>query len=206
MKKTGSIIYWTVIGVLVIVIAYILYNRYKPEIDLEQPPQQSIEHSDRNKEDSGEDKKEDESQPEEDGQEEKLMAPEFALETLNGDKVKLSDYKGKLVFLNFWAVWCRHCVQEMPDLDSANTVFMEGDDAVILAIDVQESKDAVSEFMKEKGITLPILMDYDGQVAAAYGVTGLPTTYLIDRDGSIIGRKVGPMTETQIINLVEEYK
>ncbi|MGI6778558.1 MAG: TlpA family protein disulfide reductase [Acetivibrionales bacterium] len=206
MKKTGSIIYWTVIGVLVIVIAYILYNRYKPEIDLEQPPQQSIEHSDRNKEDSGEDKKEDESQPEEDGQEEKLMAPEFALETLNGDKVKLSDYKGKLVFLNFWAVWCRYCVQEMPDLDSANTVFMEGDDAVILAIDVQESKDAVSEFMKEKGITLPILMDYDGQVAAAYGVTGLPTTYLIDRDGSIIGRKVGPMTETQIINLVEEYK
>ncbi len=115
----------------------------------------------------------------------KIMAPDFALKGLDGNTVKLSDYRGKIVILNFWAVWCKYCKQEMPDLNQLDQELKEKKDAVILAVDVQESKDVVSKYLTSDKITLKVLLDEDGSTAATYGIEGYPTTFIINADGSL---------------------
>lgn len=116
---------------------------------------------------------------------EKIMAPDFTLKDLDGNEVKLSDYKGKIVILNFWAVWCKYCKQEMPDLNELDKELKEGNDAVILAVDVQESEDVVREYLTSNNISLKVLMDKNGSVAGSYGIEGYPTTFIINSDGSL---------------------
>lgn len=111
-------------------------------------------------------------------------APDFTLKNLDGEKVSLSDYKGKIVFLNFWATWCPYCVKEMPDLDR---IYRENEDNdfVVLAVSVGEPKSDVSDFIKDKEYSFPILLDTKGEIAIKYFVRGIPTTYVIDKDGNI---------------------
>jgi len=134
----------------------------------------------------------------------KIMAPDFTLEDLDGNEVNLSDYRGKIVFLNFWATWCIYCVQEMPDLESANKKLAEAGDAVIVTVNQMEDKDTVRKFMEDKKLTLPVLMDYTGEVNYMYGVSGIPVTYVIDKDGSVYGRIVGRTDEETILMVAEE--
>jgi len=204
MKKAGNILFWVVISVLVLVILYNLYNRYKPNVDLKQVPSQETrqdqgsEKPDTNdRQESGDDSKQ---------KPQKRMAPDFTVEDINGRKVKLSDYKGKIVILNFWATWCPYCVQEMPDLDELHAEFSKDGDAVILTVDVEESIEKVKKFVEDKKLTLPVLMDYDGKVAGMYGVNSFPTTYVINRDGTVYGYQPGAMTKTQLANVVERVK
>lgn len=115
----------------------------------------------------------------------KVMAPDFTLKDLNGKDVKLSDYNGKIVILNFWATWCTYCRQEMPDFNDLNKELEKDNEAVIIAVNNQESSDTVKEYLTKNNIDLNVLLDTDGSVTQAYGITGFPTTFFINKDGSL---------------------
>ncbi len=118
-------------------------------------------------------------------------APEFNLNNINGKKVALSDLRGKVVLLNFWATWCRPCRAEMPSLGNLHTALKDRGFTVI-AISVDASDRPVKSFVLEKGISFPVLMDKDKEVAFdQYGVFGLPTSFLIDRKGVVVEKFMG---------------
>jgi thiol-disulfide isomerase/thioredoxin len=114
----------------------------------------------------------------------------FELENLDGLKEQLTDYRGKVVFLNFWATWCGPCRIEMPSMERIYNEFQD-DGMVILAVNLGESSAIAGEFMKSNNLSFPVLLDKDQTVATIYGVRSIPTSYLIDRDGNIMAMAVG---------------
>lgn len=117
-------------------------------------------------------------------------AEDFTLKTLKGETVSLKDYRGRLIFLNFWATWCGPCRAEMPSMQRLWEEFKE-EDFVILAINIQEESKLVSSFMNERGLSFPVLLDEKGKVARSYGIRGIPTTFFLNPEGEIIGKAVG---------------
>jgi peroxiredoxin len=112
-------------------------------------------------------------------------APAFALADLNGKKVTLADYKGKVVLLNFWATYCGPCKKEMPSLHNLFLAFKK-DGLIVLAVSRDEDKTDVQSFIKGQMITFPVLMDKDQEVSFdQYAVHNLPTSFLLDREGII---------------------
>ena len=121
-------------------------------------------------------------------------APDFALEEVGtGRLVRLSDYRGKTVILNFWATWCAPCRSEMPDFQRTFAARQARGDLVVLAVDDREAEGDVTAFVREFGLTFPVLMDRAGEVRVHYAVTGLPATLFIDRDGVIRSQNYGPV-------------
>jgi peroxiredoxin len=120
----------------------------------------------------------------------KVKAQNFILNDLNGSEVSLEDYRGKIILMNFWATWCLPCRIEMPSMQKLYTKFKDNG-FTILAIDLQEDADSVRSFKDQYQLNFPILLDSDGSVGEYYGVISIPTTYLIDRDGYIIGGAMG---------------
>jgi peroxiredoxin len=119
------------------------------------------------------------------------VAPDFILKDLDGNKVRLSDYRENVVLLNFWASWCPPCRAEMPSMESLKAK-MEGEEFIILAVSVDASSpNNVKNFVQKNGYTFDILHDPDQAVAKAYLVSGIPTSYIIDTDGVIVERAVG---------------
>jgi len=133
------------------------------------------------------------------------LAPAFELQNENGEMVSLDQYRGKLVFLNFWATWCAPCVDEIPDMMALNSQF-EGRPFQMLAISVDTDWQMVNDFYAEHGFDLPTLLDPGRQVASDYRATGYPETFLIDGDGVIARKYIGPMpwTHPQIVAEVED--
>ncbi len=119
-----------------------------------------------------------------------VEAPDFTLKNLEGSEVSLKDFEGKVVFLNFWATWCGPCREEMPSMERLWQRFKE-EDFVILAVDLRESRGEVVSFMKEYGLTFPVLLDSKGEVGSMFGVRAIPTTYLLDSEGKIVGGAIG---------------
>lgn len=117
-------------------------------------------------------------------------APDFVLTTLTGEKVKLSDFKGKKVMLNFWATWCPPCKAEMPEMEQFYK--QKDNDLVLLAVNIDPQND-VKGFATKDGITFPILLDKDGSVNNLYQILSIPTTYFIDRNGIIKNKYSGSM-------------
>jgi peroxiredoxin len=117
-------------------------------------------------------------------------APDFELENLAGETISLSSYRGKLVFLNFWATWCGPCRSEMPSMQVLYDS-LGNDSFEIVAIDLQESRKAVQAFVDEFEFTFPVLLDSSGRVGSQYGARSIPTTYLIDTEGRAIGFFIG---------------
>jgi len=120
----------------------------------------------------------------------KVSPMNFSLPLLEGKTKSLGSYKGKVVFLNFWATWCGPCRLEMPSMESIYKKFNDKG-LEILAVNCSEDKATVSSYMINEGFTFPALLDLDGKVRSAYGVQSIPTTFLIDRDGMIVLRLVG---------------
>ncbi len=119
-------------------------------------------------------------------------APDFALPTPDGKTVRLSDYRGRVVFLNFWATWCPACRDEMPSMERLHRE-LKDQGLVMLAVNLQETREVVAAFMKELDLTFPTLLDRDGKVSfGRYQVRFIPTTYLVGTDGRLLGRLVGP--------------
>ena len=117
-------------------------------------------------------------------------APDFELQTLTGETVKLSSLKGKKVMLNFWATWCPPCKAEMPEMEK---FYKEADkDIVILAVNIDPQLD-VKGFVDKNGITFPILLDKDDHVNETYQIISIPTTYFINSNGIIQNKFTGGM-------------
>ena len=122
---------------------------------------------------------------------EELDAFDFSVQSLGGQSERLSDHRGKVIFLNFWATWCGPCKAEVGEIDLLHET-LKDEDFMIMALSIQEDRKRVSKFMQSSGVDFPVYLDSDGAVAIQYGVTGIPTTYIIDPDGKIVGRAVGP--------------
>jgi peroxiredoxin len=120
-----------------------------------------------------------------------LLAPDFTLPALDGTEMKLSDYRGKIVFLNIWATWCAPCKEEMPSMQKLYEV-MRGKDFVMLTVSIDEKKETVEAFMKENKLTLPVGLDTLQKVSPLYRITGVPESYIIDKNGIVMHHLIGP--------------
>ena len=117
-------------------------------------------------------------------------APDFTLPNSDEKQISLRQYRGKVVFLNFWATWCIPCREEMPALEQLHQTF-QPQDLIVLAIDLKEGAEQVKTFFQKHTLSFPALLDHNGSVFRDYSVTGMPTTYLIGRDGRLLARGVG---------------
>ena len=126
------------------------------------------------------------------------LAPDFNLVNLEGNYISLDSFRGKPVLLNFWATWCGPCRIEMPHLQE---IYEEWTDKglVLLTVDVGESSTIARNFMQENGFTMPVLVDSSRVTLDMYQITGIPTTYFIDKDGIIQGKRVGSFTNKETI-------
>ncbi|WP_158633975.1 redoxin domain-containing protein [Radiobacillus deserti] len=134
------------------------------------------------------------------------LTPDFSLENLQGDTTTLSQYQGKLVFLNFWATWCDYCKEEMPIMEVVQKKYEE--DVHIIALNALNSElngvDKVKNYIEQGGYTFEVLLDKEGSVVNQYQVVGLPTTFVLDKEGKLIETKMGPMTEEYMTNIIKE--
>lgn len=118
------------------------------------------------------------------------VAPPFAFEDLQGKKVSLEDYRGKVVFMNIWATWCDPCREEMPSMEMLYKK-MKGRPFEILAVSVDRDKDKVVAFRDEYKLTFPILLDKRRKITRIYRTTGVPETFIIDSDGVVAEKVIG---------------
>lgn len=130
-------------------------------------------------------------------------APDFKLATPDGTTVRLSDYRGKWVVVNFWASWCGPCRQETPDLQRLAERHPQA--LVVIGVNQQESAEVAAKFTGQFDVTYPIALDADGEVSVAYRVAGLPRTLLVDPGGVIRSTTNGRITEDQLAKLEAEY-
>ena len=121
---------------------------------------------------------------------ESVEAPTFSLPDLTGRKIQLKDYRGRLVFLNFFATWCGPCREEMPGMERLFRAYQDKGLAV-LAIDMQESAKTVRPFVQELKLSFSSLLDTKGSVSHEYGIRALPGSFLVGRDGNILWRAMG---------------
>jgi cytochrome c biogenesis protein CcmG/thiol:disulfide interchange protein DsbE len=121
------------------------------------------------------------------------VAPDFSLNDLDGNRVRLADLRGRPVIVNFWASWCGPCVEEFPLLRAVANEHTD-DGLVILGIVYQDRSEAARAFMERNGGTWPALMDPDERAARAYTIFAPPETYFIGRDGTIVARHIGQFT------------
>src|SRR5215831_8926860 len=131
------------------------------------------------------------------------IAPDFTGRTPEGKTAKLSDYRGKLVLLNFWSSWCEPCASEMPDLEVFNKAFKDRK-FQMLTFSVDTDQDAAVKFYNKFKLTMPWFPDPGQVVASRYKVSGFPETFLIDRNGHIVKHFVGAIS-TQIMAQLNNY-
>ncbi len=145
----------------------------------------------------------------------KVPAYDFKLTDQYGDVHSLSDYKGKVIFLNFWATWCPPCKKEMPDIEELYKEYnLNQDEVVFLGVANPSSKefpnnqdvdkDAIKEFLDDNGYTFPTLFDETGEVFRNYGISAFPTTFMIDKEGNVVGYVPGMMTKDIMINIINQ--
>jgi len=121
-----------------------------------------------------------------------LKAPGFLLSDPSGKTYTLSELKGSVIFVNFWATWCPPCVEEMPSIQNLYNGFKDNKEFRMVTILYKDDYQKAIAFMKQNNYTLPILIDSDGKSAKAYGVTGVPETYIVDKQGVLREKVIGP--------------
>jgi peroxiredoxin len=116
---------------------------------------------------------------------------EFALPDPKGRIIRISEFRRKIVFLNFWTTWCYACVIEMPAMEKLHKEFKDRD-FVMIAINLQEPAERVKQFFKGHKLTFTALLDTEGRIGAEFAIRAIPTTYILDKEGRIIGKALGP--------------
>ncbi len=135
------------------------------------------------------------------------VAQDFSLPDSSGNRVNLSDYRGKIVFLNFWATWCPTCRGEMASLETLYREFKDRHDVEFLAVSVdQEGWSKISPFLKTISFDVPVLADTESKVSSAYQVTAIPTTFIIGRNGRILWNCAGGLdwTDASLKSAIEK--
>jgi peroxiredoxin len=130
------------------------------------------------------------------------QARDFSLPDQTGKVHSLAGNKGSVVLIRFWADWCPNCKEEMPRIDGVYRSLKDKGFRV-LGVNVKQGESAVSDFVKEYNISFPTPMDKDATVAKTYGVVGLPTTFIVDKDGNIREKVMGDMTREDVERLVK---
>lgn len=129
------------------------------------------------------------------------IAPSFELASLQGETVRLADFRGTGVLLNFWASWCGPCTNEMPLL---NEVHAQTSDIEIIAVNVGENPERAIRFAEELGLNFSIVLDQDNKIKKNYRISGLPVTLLIDKNGRIVERMTGELRSVDDIQALLE--
>ena len=136
-----------------------------------------------------------------------IPSADFELLNMDEEKVKLSDYRGKVVLLNFWATWCPPCIREMPSMERLHQQ-VDADDFKVIAVNQMEDIDQVFAFTGQLDVdpTFTIVFDTTSEVSQAYAVRGLPTTYLLDKKGNIRYRAVGgrEFNHPEVVNIINQ--
>lgn len=137
-----------------------------------------------------------------------IAAPDFTVFDADGNAVKLSDFKGKPIVLNFWASWCPPCKGEMPHFDK---VYKDvKDDVVFVMVDLvdgqRETQEKGQKYVSDQGFEFPVYFDTNQEAAATYGISSIPTTLFIDADGNIVNGYEGGITEKQLTAAIDDIK
>jgi len=185
MKK--SIIIWAIALVLVVIAVFTVNRHNSDSIATDIPPAATPTAAPEQTESSENEESENRT--------EKINLIEdydFTLEDLEGNKVSLSDYKGKKIFINFWATWCPPCKAEMPDIEKLYQETKDGD-LVVLAINIGDDKKTVQDFISKNNYNFKVLLDIDSAVGQMYQVSSIPTSYFVDTEGNLDDGRIGSM-------------
>lgn len=130
------------------------------------------------------------------GQVDKGPAPDFTLQTFDGETITLSDWRGTPIVINFWASWCLECYEEAPLLEQ--TWRDHRDDVLFLGVAYNDTEPAARQYLDRFDITYPNGFDYGNRISDAYRLQGVPETFFVDRRGRLLGLKVGPLTQAEL--------
>lgn len=139
-----------------------------------------------------------------------VPAPDFTLTDQYGNEHKLSDYRGKTVFLNFWATWCPPCRSEMPEIQALYERYGKNeDDLIVLGLATpnygkEGSTDDIKKFLSNNGYSFPVVMDDTGLIPSMYGISAYPTTFMIDADGNVFGYVSGALSKDMMESIVDQ--
>ena len=190
MKNSAK---WIIIAVLLVGIlagSMFLYNKYGDEYLNQSAGQQTNSATESSTEEANEN-----------------SAPDFTVTDANGNNVKLSDFKGKPVVVNFWATWCYYCVKEMPDFNEA---YKENPDVQFLMVNATgangETVDSAKAYIQQEKYEFPIFFDTQQEALRAYGVSSFPQTIFIDKDGNIVSHRIGMLTKDSLEMEIEKIK
>ena len=131
------------------------------------------------------------------------LAPDFTLIDLEGNSVTLSDFRGKVIFINFWASWCPPCRAEMPEIEAVYQEY-KSKDVVFIGIDLLETENEVRQLVEEGGFSWTFVIDTTDEVGMNYGITVIPTTFFVDKKGIIRAVNIGAMTKRMIESQIAE--
>lgn len=229
-KKHMNVVKYTVKvgGVLMILMGLLMFTGkmnavtgYLSKVSTTGNATESTEENKKAASDNEEEKQEKEAQESASGEEEKeekdskerktVPSIDFTLKDQYGNTHTLSDYKGKTVFLNFWATWCGPCRNEMPEIQKLYEEYQakKDSDVVILGIAAPDlvgeaSEEEIKAFLEENGYTYPVVMDTTGEIFTSYGISAFPTTFMIDKDSNVYGYVSGQLSEDVMRNIIEQ--
>lgn len=132
------------------------------------------------------------------------VAPDFSITDADGNKVKLSDYKGKPVFINFWASWCDPCREEMPFIEDAYLKYNQDIEFLMINVIESDTRRKMEAFIEEFGLTFPVLLDHKNVVTDRYRISGYPTSFFINKQGVITEKVLGGMSKPMFNQLIHK--
>lgn len=193
MKK---VVIWVLVGVLLVAAAVYYNNRLQDEEFMEEGQKEEEEQQEENQQ----------------GQQGTAMNEvrvnvaenDFSFQTLDGNVVKLNDYQGKVVIINFWASWCYWCNYEMPEFEELWKDLKEDENIVLLMVNLGETKEVAEQFIKDGNYTFDVYLDPQEEVASKLGVRYFPTTIILDQEGGIAKTMEGATTKKKIEQVLEK--